>query len=202
MPLTNNTDIHYFQNILCWDHLKNYIHNISTRASLQQYPAAHYYINIWSIGILGTCVILTWFHHLQTFYKLTQKHWLLQLFKTVQLPSTWNSSCFPEKHYTTLNTFHYPEASTAPKTHMKFIYRPTAHLSQNISGTAESESELGPHFLTNSTQRRVFQLVVSWLWPVLDWRSMNCPPALPGTFSEHYLLTTCQFVFVGAPWTP
>ena len=69
-------------------------------------------------------------------------------------------------------------------------------LSQNISGTAESESELGPHFLTNSTQRRVFQLVVSWLWPVLDWRSMNCHPALPGTFSEHYLLTTCQSVFV------
>ena len=75
-------------------------------------------------------------------------------------------------------------------------------LSQNIPGTVESESELGPHFLTNSTQRRVFQLVVSWLWPVLDWRSMNCPPALPGTFSEHYLLTTCQSVFMGAPWTP
>ena len=36
-------------------------------------------------------------------------------------------------------------------------------LSQNISGTAESESELGPHFLMNSTQRRVFQQVVSWL---------------------------------------
>ena len=71
-------------------------------------------------------------------------------------------------------------------------------LSQNIWGTAESESELGPHFLTNSTQRRVFQLVVSWLWPVLDWRSMNCPPALPGTFSEYYLLTTCQSVLVGA----
>ena len=74
-------------------------------------------------------------------------------------------------------------------------------LSLNISGTAESESELGPHSLTNSTQRRVFQLVVSWLWHVLDWKSINRPPALPETFSQHYLLTY-QSVFMGAPWTP
>ena len=36
-------------------------------------------------------------------------------------------------------------------------------LCQNISGTGESESELGQHSLTNSTQRKVFQLAVSWL---------------------------------------
>ena len=35
-------------------------------------------------------------------------------------------------------------------------------LFQNISGTGESESELG-HSLMNSTQRKVFQLAVSWL---------------------------------------
>ena len=34
---------------------------------------------------------------------------------------------------------------------------------QNISGISESESELGQHSLTNSTQRKVFQLAVSWL---------------------------------------
>ena len=36
-------------------------------------------------------------------------------------------------------------------------------LCQNISGTGESESELGQHSLTNSTQRKVFQLAVSCL---------------------------------------
>ena len=46
---------------------------------------------------------------------------------------------------------------------------------QNISGTGESESELGQHSLKNSTQRKVFQLAVSWLWHVLDWRLMSCP---------------------------
>ena len=54
-------------------------------------------------------------------------------------------------------------------------------LCQNISGTGESESELGQHSLTNSTQRKVFQLVVSWLWHVLDWRLMSCPLVLPKT---------------------
>ena len=34
---------------------------------------------------------------------------------------------------------------------------------QNTSGTAESESGLGQHSLMNSTQRKVFQLGVSWL---------------------------------------
>ena len=34
-------------------------------------------------------------------------------------------------------------------------------LCQNISGTGESESELGQHSLKNSTQRKVFQLAVS-----------------------------------------
>ena len=36
-------------------------------------------------------------------------------------------------------------------------------LFQNISGTGESESELGQHSLMNYTQRKVFQLAVSWL---------------------------------------
>ena len=48
-------------------------------------------------------------------------------------------------------------------------------LCQNISGTGESESESGQHFLTNSTPRKVFQLVVSWLWHVLDWKLMSYP---------------------------
>ena len=63
---------------------------------------------------------------------------------------------------------------------------------RNISGTAESESELGPHSQMNTTQRIVFQLVASWLWHVLDWRLMSCPLVLQGTSSEHYLLTTCR----------
>ena len=49
---------------------------------------------------------------------------------------------------------------------------------RNISGTAESESELGPHSRMNTTQRKVFQLVASWLWHVLDWRLMSCPLVL------------------------
>ena len=84
-------------------------------------------------------------------------------------------------------------------------------LCQNISGTGESESELGQHSLMNSiqiqtlmnsTQRKVFQLVMSWLWHVLPWRLMSCPLVLPGTSSEHSLLMTWQSVFVGTPWTP
>ena len=42
-------------------------------------------------------------------------------------------------------------------------------LFQNISGTGESESQLGQHSLMNSIQRKVFQLAVSWRWHVLDW---------------------------------
>ena len=34
----------------------------------------------------------------------------------------------------------------------------------NISGVAEFEPESGPHSLMNSTQRKVSQLVASWLW--------------------------------------
>ena len=41
-------------------------------------------------------------------------------------------------------------------------------LCQNISGTGESVSKLGQHSLTNSTQRKVFQPVVSWLGHVSD----------------------------------
>ena len=63
---------------------------------------------------------------------------------------------------------------------------------RNISGTAESESELGPHSQMNTTQRKVFQLVASWLWHVLDWKLMSCLLVLPGTSLEHYLLTTCR----------
>ena len=58
-------------------------------------------------------------------------------------------------------------------------------LCQSISGTVESESELGQHSLTNSTQRKVFQLAVSWLWHVLDWRLMSCPLVLLRTSSKH-----------------
>ena len=75
-------------------------------------------------------------------------------------------------------------------------------LCQNISGTGESESELGQHSLTNSTQRKVFQLVVSWLWHVLDWRLMSCPLVLPMTSSKHCLSMTWRSVFEDAPWTP
>ena len=71
-------------------------------------------------------------------------------------------------------------------------------LYQNISRTGESESESAQHFLTNSTQRKVFQLMVSWLWHVLDWRLMSCPLVLPGTSEQHSLLMTWQSVFVGA----
>ena len=63
-------------------------------------------------------------------------------------------------------------------------------LLQNISGTGESESELGQHSLMNSTQRKVFQLAVSWLWHVLDWRLMSCPLVLPRTSSKHSLSMT------------
>ena len=41
---------------------------------------------------------------------------------------------------------------------------------QYISGTTELESELGPHSMVKSTQRKLSQQVVSWLWHVLDWR--------------------------------
>ena len=75
-------------------------------------------------------------------------------------------------------------------------------LCRNISGTAESESELGPYSVTNSIQRKMFQLVASLLWHALDWRSMSCHHVLPGTSSEHCSWMTWQSVFVGAPWTP
>ena len=58
-------------------------------------------------------------------------------------------------------------------------------LFQNISGTGESESELGQHSLMNSTQRKVFQPAVSWLWHVLDWRLMSCLLLLPRKSSKH-----------------
>ena len=45
--------------------------------------------------------------------------------------------------------------------------------------------------LTNFPQRKVFQLVASWLWHVLDWWLMSCPLVLPGTSSEHSLLVIC-----------
>ena len=73
---------------------------------------------------------------------------------------------------------------------------------QNISGTGESESELGQHSLTNSTHRKVFQLAVSWLWHVLDWRLMSCPLVLPRTSLKHSLSMTWQSVFEDALWTP
>ena len=73
---------------------------------------------------------------------------------------------------------------------------------QNISGTVESESEVGQHSLTNSTQRKVFQLAVSWLWHVLDWRLMSCPLVLPRTSSKHSLSMTWRSVFEDALWTP
>ena len=75
-------------------------------------------------------------------------------------------------------------------------------LCQSISGTVESESELGQHSLTNSTQRKVFQLAVSWLWHVLDWRLMSCPLVLPRTSSKHSLSMTWRSVFEDALWTP
>ena len=73
---------------------------------------------------------------------------------------------------------------------------------QNISGTGESESELGQHSLTNSTHRKVFLLAVSWLWHVLDWRLMSCPLVLPRTSLKHSLSMTWQSVFEDALWTP
>ena len=73
---------------------------------------------------------------------------------------------------------------------------------QNISGTGESESDLGQHTLTNSTQRKVFQLAVSWLWHVLGWRLMSCPLVLPRTSSKHSLSMTWRSVFEDALWTP
>ena len=75
-------------------------------------------------------------------------------------------------------------------------------LFQNISGTGESESELGRHSLMNSTQRKVFQLAVSWLWHVLDWRLMSCPLVLPRAYSKHSLSMTWRSVFEDALWTP
>ena len=81
--------------------------------------------------------------------------------------------------------------------------RQTACLCVRISQeTGESESELGQHSLTNSTQRKVFQLAVSWLWHVLDWRLMSCPLVLPRTSSKHSLSMTWQSVFEDALWTP
>ena len=41
--------------------------------------------------------------------------------------------------------------------------------------------------LMNSSQRKVFQLAVSWLWHVLDWRLMSCPLVLPRTYSKHFV---------------
>ena len=70
-------------------------------------------------------------------------------------------------------------------------------LFQNISGTGESESELGQHPLMNSTQRKVFQLAVSWLWHVLDWRLTSCPCVLPRTSSKHSLLVDLAICFWG-----
>ena len=56
--------------------------------------------------------------------------------------------------------------------------------------------------LTNCTQRKVFQLAVSWLWHVLDWRLMSCPLVLPRTSSKHSLSMTWRSVFKDALWTP
>ena len=56
------------------------------------------------------------------------------------------------------------------------------------------------HSLANSTQRKMIQMVVSWLWHVLDWRLTSCLFVVAGTSSEHYLLT-CRSAFMGAPWT-
>ena len=56
--------------------------------------------------------------------------------------------------------------------------------------------------LMNSTQRKVFQLAVSWLWHALDWRLTSCPLVLPRTSSEHSLSMTWRSVIEDAPWTP
>ena len=61
---------------------------------------------------------------------------------------------------------------------------------------------IGKQSLKNSTQRKVFQLVVSWLWHVLDWRFMSCPLVLPRTSSKHSLSMTWRSVFKDALWTP
>ena len=75
-------------------------------------------------------------------------------------------------------------------------------LCQNISGSGECESELVQYSLTSSTQRNVFQLAVSWLWHVMDWRLMSCPLVLPRTSSKHSLSMTWRSVFEDALWTP
>ena len=98
------------------------------------------------------------------------------------------------KAYETI--WHYPRPS------QDWPQRQIACLCQNISGTGESESELGQHSLTNSTQRKVFQLAVSWLWNVLDWRLMSCPLVLPKTSSKHSLSMTWRSVIGDALWTP
>ena len=76
----------------------------------------------------------------------------------------------------------------------------SAHYSATFQ--AIKEHELGQHSLTNSTQRKVFQLAVSWLWHVLDWRLMGCPLVLPRTSSKHSLSMTWWSVLEDALWRP
>ena len=70
-------------------------------------------------------------------------------------------------------------------------------LCQNISGP-QNQSQNWDHTLTKSTQRKVFQQVVSLLWHALHWRSMSCPLVLPRTSSELCSWMTWQFIFVNA----
>ena len=61
---------------------------------------------------------------------------------------------------------------------------------------------IGKHSLTNSTQKKESQLVVSWLLYASDWRLTSCHPLVPWTSSEHSLLMIWLSVFEGAPLTP
>ena len=73
---------------------------------------------------------------------------------------------------------------------------------QNIPGATEFKSKLGPHSLTTFIEKKVSQLVLSWLWHVLDWRLTSYPLVLPVTSIEHSLWMIWWFVcFSGAPWT-
>ena len=71
-----------------------------------------------------------------------------------------------------------------------------------ISQGPANPSQNWDNTLRNFTQRKVFQLAVSWLWHVLDWRLMSCPLVLPRTYSKHSLSMTWRSVFEDALWTP
>ena len=129
--------------------------------------------------------------------------------------TTWQYDLIPDLHRTILCGEFYPEEGVPTggvlavtcfglkiKQLPSCIARTWKRPMKQPGNMTSFQTFTGPYSLANSTQRKVFQLAVSSLWHVSDWRSNSCPRVLPGTISERYLSMTWQSVFMGAQWTP